>query len=69
MWSYSTLNAIHHFIGTGLPVQGRQGSSSFDVQAYLARYADLQAAFGTDYSRAFLHWLRHGIPEGRNGAP
>jgi hypothetical protein len=69
MWSYSNLNAVHHFINTGLPVEGRRGSSSFDVQAYLARYGDLQAAFGTDYKAAFLHWLRNGIAEGRNGAP
>ena len=58
----------------GLPkaclLEGRRASSTFDVQYYLATYADLQAAFGAGgYSTAFDHWLIYGIAEGRNGAP
>jgi hypothetical protein len=39
------------------------------VKYYLASYSDLQSAFGTDYARAFDHWVGHGRADGRKGAP
>jgi hypothetical protein len=53
----------------GLPNEGRRGSRELDVQFYLRRYGDLQAAFGTNYTAAIDHWLVQGLPnEGRCGA-
>jgi len=46
----------------------RRGSREFDVQFYLAKYSDLQAAFGTNYTAALDHWINQGIGEGRQGA-
>ena len=34
---------------------------------YLAMYADLRAAFGSDRQKALLHWLYYGQYEGRLG--
>jgi len=34
-------------------------------KCYLARYSDLQRAFGNNLARAEDHWFRHGIKEGR----
>ncbi|WP_029417782.1 hypothetical protein [Brevundimonas bacteroides] len=37
----------------------------FDAAAYLARYADLRAAFGTDEVKAYRHFFEYGQAEGR----
>ena len=36
---------------------------------YLANYPDLQAAFGTDYAAATVHFIVHGFAEGRTDEP
>ena len=33
----------------------------------LANYEDLRNAYGKNYTKALIHYLRHGIKEGRNG--
>lgn len=40
-------------------------SVDFNAEAYLARYADLRAAFGADPVKAFQHYQTYGIAEGR----
>ncbi|MBI3074187.1 MAG: hypothetical protein HYY84_18930 [Deltaproteobacteria bacterium] len=50
--------------------EGRQAHPNFSTKAYLARYPDLQRAFGaTGYAKALYHYLNNGIKEGRKGAP
>ena len=52
-------------------VQAIQAAPSvdFNAEAYLARYADLRAAFGTDAVKAFQHYNTFGLGEGRVAAP
>jgi len=38
---------------------------AFDAVQYLANYADLQAAFGTDTQAATAHYIHYGYFEGR----
>jgi hypothetical protein len=40
----------------------------FDASYYLAEYADLRAAFGTNAAAARNHWLTSGIAEGRHAS-
>ena len=40
-------------------------SVDFNSEAYLARYADLRAAFGADAVKAFQHYQTYGVAEGR----
>ena len=49
-------------------VNGRDYSPVFDADYYLAKYADLRAAFGNDRQAAFRHFLNHGMAEGRQGS-
>ena len=37
----------------------------FDADYYLNKYADLRAAYGSDKARAFNHFKKHGMSEGR----
>ena len=41
----------------------------FDAASYLARYADLQAAFGNDLVAATRHYISNGAAEGRQWRP
>jgi hypothetical protein len=45
--------------------EGRQGKSSFDVKAYADNYADLRKAYGEDWSKYYLHYIKYGKAEGR----
>lgn len=48
-------------------IEGRTSHPSIDPRAYLARYADLRAAFGaTGYVAAYNHYVTNGQYEGRN---
>lgn len=58
------LQAAEHFNSIGAPREGRQGISTFNVQA-LRRYSDLQKNFGVNWPDYFLHYLRFGKSEGR----
>ena len=53
-----------HWISTGVD-QGLQAHPNFSVKAYLAKYKDLQSAFGNDYRRAIEHYVTTGMREGR----
>lgn len=60
--------ALNHWLTWGIR-EGRVASPSFSPSAYLNRYSDLVAAFGsTNYSAAIQHFLTHGLCEGRNGS-
>jgi hypothetical protein len=41
----------------------------FDAAQYLAKYTDLQAAFGTDTEAATIHYITTGYFEGRTDDP
>ena len=58
-----TTTGAAHFISSGFG-EGRARDSFNEVQ-YLANYADLQAAFGTDTEAATLHYVKTGFYEGR----
>lgn len=58
--------ALQHFLHYGMK-EGRQAESSFNVNTYRSRYADLQAAFGNDLTLYFRHYLQYGKSEGRSG--
>jgi hypothetical protein len=61
------VEASRHWLGNGI-YEGRQGSPQFSASHYLARYIDLQNAYGaTNYQMAILHYVLYGINEGRNG--
>lgn len=59
--------ALRHFVQYGMK-EGRQGSSSFDVNVYKENYADLRAAFGSDLTKYYMHYIQYGKNEGRNAA-
>ena len=48
--------------------EGRQGSAEFNVVAYRARYADLDAAFGDNLAIYYTHYIEYGKAEGRDGS-
>ena len=41
----------------------------FDAAYYAGKYADLKAAFGTDATRLYNHFVNSGIKEGRQASP
>ncbi len=41
----------------------------FDATYYANKYADLKAAFGTDATRLYNHFINNGIKEGRQASP
>ena len=47
--------------------EGRQAKADFDVNAYRARYADLQQVYGDDLVKYYIHYIKYGQAEGRNG--
>ena len=59
--------AAQHWCDYGVK-EGRQGIASFSSKAYLARYGDLQKAFGNNnYVQATTHFIQHGFKENRIG--
>jgi serralysin len=44
-------------------------SAGFDAAQYLATYADLRGAFGTDTHAATEHYIQFGHAEGRHDHP
>lgn len=46
---------------------GRE-SSVFDAEYYASRYEDLRNAYGNDAKQLMIHWVAHGIPEGRQAS-
>ncbi len=41
----------------------------FDAEYYANRYPDLKAAYGTDESKLYNHFINYGIEEGRSASP
>ena len=59
--------ATRHWCDYGVK-EGRHGIASFSSKAYLARYKDLQWAFGKDnVVQATTHFINAGFNEGRSG--
>ena len=58
--------ASNHWCRHGVR-EGRQGVGSFNSKQYLARYADLKRAFGSDTKKAVEHFIGWGFKEGRKG--
>lgn len=75
-WVYRALNAdlagyaeadlVAHWILHGL-AEGRRASLEYASGDYLARYADLAQAYGTDFAATTHHFVFHGLDEGRVG--
>jgi hypothetical protein len=60
------LAALSHFVRYGMS-EGRQATASFNVTYYINRYGDLRNAFGNNLQRYYMHYIQHGIQEGRIG--
>ena len=50
-------------------LSGDAKSIVFDANYYANKYSDLKAAFGTDKTKLFKHFLDYGIKEGRCASP
>lgn len=71
--SYYSQNPLEHWQKFG-QYEGRIPSadpanvrydSAFDAVYYLDRYPDIYQHFGSDYAKAYNHWLQYGMKEGR----
>jgi subtilisin family serine protease len=65
-----TTAALNHFASSGFTENRRGAIGSFDVDQYLANYADLKVAFadgvgGYNEDAALIHYVRSGFFEGR----
>ena len=63
----SKLKALGHFKAYGM-AEGRRGNDLLDVTYYKASYADLQKAFGDDWTKYYAHFMEYGMKEGRQGS-
>lgn len=52
---------------TKVSISSSQKSLVFDATYYSNKYPDLKAAYGTDATKLYNHFLNHGIYEGRQG--
>ena len=52
---------------TAVSINSSQKSLVFDATYYSNKYPDLKAAFGTDATKLYQHFLTYGIYEGRQG--
>jgi hypothetical protein len=50
------------------PSTAHYTGKSFDCHGYLSRYPDLQNAFGSDCTKAFNHYVKHGNSESRDAS-
>ncbi|MDM0038518.1 glycosyltransferase [Variovorax sp. J22G21] len=57
----SATGALSHFVKFGM-MEGRRPSEKFDPKFYLSTIPEL-----LDYESAFLHYIRHGVKEGKPG--
>ena len=53
--------------GTAVNISSAQKSLVFDATYYANKYSDLKAAFGTDATKLYQHFITYGIYEGRQG--
>ncbi len=56
--------AFQHFKNYGMK-ERRIASPTFDINSYMRAYPDLRSAFGDDYEKYYLHYLKYGMREGR----
>ena len=52
---------------TAITIPSAQKSLVFDATYYADKYPDLKAAFGTDATKLYQHFVTYGINEGRQG--
>lgn len=64
----SNIETVSFAGGSVIGVDAAASGADFDAAAYLARYADLQAAYGADEVKAYQHWQTFGKSEGRIGS-
>ena len=55
---------LEHYLTYGI-FECRQPSADFNVDAYVSSYSDLRESFGMDPVALTLHYVTHGIDEGR----
>lgn len=60
-------NLFNNFKKVGMK-KGYQGCASFNVQCYKERYPDLEASFGNNYVPYYIHYIRCGAKENRDGS-
>ena len=65
--TYTLTIATDYKFPTPTVYEGTDYAGVFDAEWYLDHYADLAAAFGTDYDAALKHFVTCGIAEGRQG--
>ncbi|MBQ5711532.1 MAG: RICIN domain-containing protein [Oscillospiraceae bacterium] len=53
--------------GSTVTISSSQKSLVFDATYYANKYPDLKAAFGTDATKLYQHFVTYGISEGRQG--
>ena len=58
------ITALDHFVNQGMK-RWRRGNASFDVISYGNAYRDLRDAFGGNYPKYYLHYIKFGYREGR----
>jgi len=64
----SNIETVSFAGGAAITLDAAASGADFDSAAYLARYADLRAAYGADEVKAYQHWQQFGKAEGRIGS-
>ncbi len=64
--SLSSVDLRNHWVSNGI-YEGRDAHPDFSASTYLARYADLRTAFGTNLAAAAEHFVANGRIESRIG--
>lgn len=59
--------ALEYFVNTGMK-KGQQAKQSFDVMSYAFRYYDLRKEYKNDLKKYYLHYMKKGKKEGRDGS-
>ncbi len=61
---YNDFGIMEHFVRYGMK-ERRQGNDTFDVRSYTNAYQDLRVAFGIEWDKYYLHYIKYGNREGR----
>lgn len=65
-FGYDAKALFKHFCDYGMK-EGRQGSTTFNVEVYKERYTDLKDVYGNNLPAYYLHYCVYGVKEGRKG--